>query len=108
MTDRRPNGGPPTDVDACGRDEPSPASAAERLAVVGASCRKAPLDVRERLTLSRGETGVLASRIAGRGEAAVLSTCGPTVRAREAAARADGELQGAVLQYVVGLGGEGA
>ncbi|HEU5363521.1 MAG TPA: glutamyl-tRNA reductase [Gaiellaceae bacterium] len=50
-------------------------AAARRLLLVGTSYRFAPLELRERLHVAPDECAAVAARLAGDGEAVVLSTC---------------------------------
>jgi glutamyl-tRNA reductase len=66
------------------------------VAVVGASHRTAPIELRERLTLGRGELAPALRLLAGeRGEAVVLSTCN---RTELYLAAPDGAVDGAVAR----------
>jgi glutamyl-tRNA reductase len=56
----------------------SNSAGARRLALVGASFRSAPVELRERLAVGTNELGALTVRMAGDGEAIVLATCART------------------------------
>jgi glutamyl-tRNA reductase len=76
-----------------------------RLTLVGVSHHRAPIELRERVALDGEGAAALARRLAGDGEAVVLSTCN---RTELYLARQNGDAEAEAVGTLLELAGEGA